>query len=83
MKRLTWKQQKAVVQQWKKAAPALARARREELAAWRYDAATVDALLDIGAKSPRKEDEPNGMIEMQRQFMELARKQGLLPACAF
>ncbi|MBI3986395.1 MAG: DNA-processing protein DprA [Lentisphaerae bacterium] len=79
MKRLTWKQQKAVVQQWKRAAPALARAREEELAAWQYDAATVDALLDIGAKAPRKEEEPNGLVEMQRLFMKAARKQGLIP----
>lgn len=80
MKRLTREQQKAVVAQWKRAAPALARARKEELAAWQYDAATVAALLDIGAKSPRKEEEPNGLVEMQRWFMKLARKQGLLPA---
>ena len=80
MKRLTREQQKAVVQQWKRAAPALARAREEELAAWRYDSSIVDALLDIGAKAPRKEEEPNGLVEMQKWFMKFARKQGLLPA---
>jgi predicted Rossmann fold nucleotide-binding protein DprA/Smf involved in DNA uptake len=80
MKRLTREQQKTIVQQWKRAAPALARARREELAHWKYDARIVDALLDIGAKAPRKEEEPNGLVEMQRRFMEIARKQGLLPA---
>ena len=32
--------------------PALARAREEELAAWRYDSSVVDALLDIGAAGP-------------------------------
>jgi hypothetical protein len=80
MKRPTREQQKAVAQQWKQAAPALAIAREEELAAWRYDPVTVNALLDIGAKTPRKEDEPNGLVEMQRLFMKAARKQGLLPA---
>ena len=80
MKRLTQDQQRAVVQQWKRAAPALARAREEELVAWQYDWTTVDALLDIGAKSPPREEEPNGLVEMQRQFMKIARKQGLLPA---
>jgi len=80
MKRLTPAQQKAVVQQWKRAAPALARARDEELAAWQYDPAIVDALLDIGAKAPRREEEPNGLVEMQRWFIKFARRQGLLPA---
>lgn len=80
MKRLTREQQRAVVQQWKRATPALARAREVELANWQYDAATVDALLDIGANSPRNEEEPNGLVEMQKWFMKLARKQGLLPA---
>ncbi len=80
MKRLTHDQQKAVVKQWQRAAPALARAREEELAVWQYDPSTVNALLDIGAKSPPKANEPNGLVEMQRRFMQLARKQGLLPA---
>ncbi len=80
MKRLTREQQKSVIQQWKRAAPALARVRREELAAWKYDATVVDALLDIGAKAPLKEEEPSGLVEMQKWFMKLARKQGLLPA---
>lgn len=79
MKRLTFEQQKTVVQQWKRAAPELARVRREELAAWQYDPSTVNALLDIGAKAPCKEEEPNGLVEMQKWFMKLARKQGLLP----
>ena len=79
MKRLTSEQQKAVVKQWLRAAPALARAREEELANWKYDAAPVDALLDIGAKSPRRKEEPNGLVEMQKWFMKFARIQGLLP----
>ena len=80
MKRLTREQQKAVVEQWKRAAPALAQARDDELRQWQYDPVTVDALLEIGANSPRGEEEPNGLVEMQRWFMTFARKQGLLPA---
>ncbi|MDD3545734.1 MAG: DNA-processing protein DprA [Kiritimatiellae bacterium] len=79
MKRLTREQQKLVVDQWRKAAPALAQARDAELKEWRYDSETVDALLEIGAKSPRGDDEPNGLVEMQRLFMKAARKQGRLP----
>ncbi len=79
MKRLTREQQKSVVEQWKRAAPALAQAREDELRQWQYDPAVVDALLEIGAKSPRREDEPNGLVDMQRLFMKAARKQGRLP----
>lgn len=79
MKRLSREQQKIVIEQWKRATPALAQARDDELRQWRYDPATVNALLDIGAKSPRREDEPNGLVEMQRWFMKAARQQGLLP----
>jgi len=77
MKPAQWKQ---LVAQWKRTGPELARVRREELAAWKYDATTVDALLDIGSKAPYKEEEPNGLVEMQKWFMMIARKQGLLPA---
>ena len=80
MKRPTRAQQKAIVEQWKKAAPALQRARDEELRRSRYESSTVEALLDIGAKTPFKERVPNGLIEMQRRFMKAARRQGLLPA---
>ncbi len=78
MKRPTNAEQKAIVEQWKRAAPALQQARDEELENTAYDWTTVDALLDIGAKAPRREDEPNGLVEMQKRFMKLARKQGLL-----
>ena len=80
MAKMTPAQWKQYAAQWKRAAPELDRVRREELAAWRYDASTVDALLEIGAKAPFKEREPNGLVEMQRWFIKFARKQGLLPA---
>ena len=66
-----WQQYAA---QWKRAGPELARIRREELANWTYDWMLVDSLLEIGANSPRKEEEPNGLVEMQRLFMKAAPK---------
>lgn len=82
MKHPTRQQQKAIVEQWKRAAPALQQARDQELQRAPYDWTTVDALLDIGANTPFEEEEPNGLVEMQRWFMKLARKQGLLPGAA-
>ena len=79
-KKMTPAQWRQYAAQWQCAAPELERIRREELTNWKYDAAIVDALLDIGAKSPRKEEEPNGLVEMQKWFMKFARMQGLLPA---
>lgn len=69
MKRLNRNQQKAVVTQWKRAAPALAKARDEELQQWQYDWKTVDALLDVGDRfgSPRP---TSGLVEMQKWFMK-------------
>lgn len=72
-------QQRAVVRQWRAAAGRLAATRNRELSAWVYDAATVNALLDIGARSTRHPDEPNGLVEMQRRFLAIARRRGLLP----
>ena len=71
-----WRQYDA---QWRRAAPELDRVRREELAHWKYDWRIVDALLDIGAKTPRREEKPNGLVEMQKWFIKLARRQGLVP----
>jgi hypothetical protein len=82
LKRPTRQEQKAIVEQWKQAAPALQQARDEELQRKPYDWTTVDALLDIGANAPFEEEEPNGLVEMQRWFLKLALKQGLLPASA-
>jgi hypothetical protein len=45
-----------------------------------YNARAVDALLQIGAGLPFKEESPNGLAELQRLFMKIARRQGLLPA---
>lgn len=43
------------------------------------NARAIDALLEIGASLPHKEENPNGLVEMQRWFMKMARQQGLLP----
>jgi predicted Rossmann fold nucleotide-binding protein DprA/Smf involved in DNA uptake len=79
MAKMTPAQWRQYADQWKQAGPELDRVRREELKNWKYDWRIVDALLEIGAKSPHKEDEPNGLVEMQRLFMKAARKQGRLP----
>ncbi len=79
MAKMTSDQWKQYAEQWKQAGPELERVHREELRNWKYDWRIVDALLEIGAKSPRGDDEPNGLVEMQRLFMKAARKQGRLP----
>ena len=67
MKRPTVEQQRAIVAQWKLAAPALARQRAEELSSSRYDWRKVDALLSVGCQSKR-DLQASGMVEMQRLF---------------
>jgi hypothetical protein len=79
MAKMTPAQWRQYAERWKQAGPELERVRRAELKNWKYDWRIVDALLEIGAKSPRSEEEPNGLVEMQRGFMQFARKQGLLP----
>ncbi len=60
-------QQRAIVAQWKAAAPALARQRAEELSSSSYDWRKVDALLSVDC--PLKRDlQASGMVEMQRLF---------------
>ncbi|HOH28761.1 MAG TPA: hypothetical protein PLC40_03715 [Candidatus Hydrogenedentes bacterium] len=79
MTEMTPEQWKAYAAQWQKAGPELERIRRAELANTPYNARAVDALLEIGASLPHKEEKPNGLVEMQRLFMKMARQQGLLP----
>jgi hypothetical protein len=71
MKRPTRAQQKALVEQWKQAAPALADVRRRELARWQYDWTVVDALLEIGDRFGESR-QTSGLVEMQRLFMQAA-----------
>lgn len=80
MTEMTPEQWKAYAAQWQKAGPELERIRRAELANSVYNERAVDALLEIGASVPFVEEKPNGLVEMQRLFMKMARQQGLLPA---
>ncbi len=79
MAEMTPDQWREYAERWKQAGPELERVRREELRNLKYDWRIVDSLLEIGSNSPRREDEPNGLVEMQRLFMKAARKQGKLP----
>jgi hypothetical protein len=69
---------KKVVAQWRQAGPELERVRREELRRWKYDPDIVDALLQIGDQFGKSRP-TSGLVEMQKWFMKLAQKQGLLP----
>ena len=71
------------VEGWKRAGPELERIRREELRALgtHPDTDGLAALADIGVRfgTPRTS---SGLVEMQKWFMELARRQGLLAPAA-
>lgn len=72
-------QYRRYVESWERAGLELERIRREELRALdtRKEVAGMDALADIALRfgAPR---ETSGLVEMQKWFMELARRQGLL-----
>lgn len=72
-------QSRQFVQSRQRAGPELERIRREELRAMddRMDLDGMDALADIGVRdgTPRT---TSGLVEMQKWFMKLARRQGLL-----
>lgn len=73
-------QYRRFVENWSRAGPELERIRREELRALdtRKDVAGMDALVDLGVRFGKLR-ETSGLVEMQRWFMEFARRQGLLP----
>ena len=79
MAKMTPEQWRQYAERWRQAGPELERVRREELKNLKYDGRIVDALLEIGANSPRRDVEPNGLVEIQRLFMKAARQQGRLP----
>lgn len=74
MTKAHWRQ---YIEQWKRAGPALERIRREELRELKYEFPVIDALLEIGDRfgKPRLN---SGLVEMQKWFMVLARRQGLV-----
>lgn len=76
---MTPEQWRQYADQWKKTGAELERIRRAELANREYDLSTIESLLDLGARAPRREEHPNGLVEMQKVFMAYARRQGLLP----
>ena len=67
MKKISFEQQRAIVAQWKSAAPVLAQQHADELSCRSYDWHKVDALLSV--RCPLKNDlHASGMVEMQRLF---------------
>ena len=80
MKRLTKEQQRHLVRIWQTAGPELERIRREELRGLPYKWEDVDMLLDMGDYYDGPPRLTSGLVEMQRLFVNAARKQGLLPS---
>lgn len=66
-----------IAQQWKRAAPELERVRQEELRVYVYDGKVVDAMFEFGLRHARPR-EGCGLVEMQRYFMQAARRAGLV-----
>ena len=62
---------KAWVEHWQRVGPILARIRREELRAFRYEdnIELVDSLLQLGYEF-RTERPTSGLVEQQRWFMK-------------
>lgn len=80
MKRISKKEQwRLLVERWKNAGPELERIHREELRAYKYNPRDADALLAVSDSYQGHPGESDGLVEMQRLFMEMARRQGLLP----
>ncbi len=65
-------EQRRLVRQWEETGRELERIRREALKGMPYNWEDVDALLELGADCPRKEDRGSGLVEMQRYFMKAA-----------
>jgi len=79
MKDLTREQERFLVRLWDTTGPELDRIRRESLRGLRYHWEDVDALLEMGDFYEGPARLTTGLVEMQRRFMELARRQGLAP----
>ena len=79
MKSVTEDQARFLVGLWDTTGPELDRIRRESLHGLPYHWEDVDALLEMGASYDGPERLTTGLVEMQRRFMELARRQGLAP----
>lgn len=82
MKQLSKEQQRFLVRLWETTGPELERIRREALRELPYSWQDVDALLEMGDSYDSPPRLTSGLVEMQRRFMELARKRGLVPPAA-
>lgn len=83
MKKISKKEQlRLYAEQWKQTGPELDRIHCEELRAYEYNPRDADALLQLGDSFNGPPRLTSGMDEMQRWFMKLAQKQGLLPLVA-
>jgi len=80
MKKITKEQQRFLLRLWDKTGPELERIRREELRGSPYKWEVVDSLLEIGDYCHAAPRLTSGLVEMQKSFMELARKQGQMHA---
>ena len=79
MSELSKEQQRQLVRTWQSAGEELEKMRREQLRNLAYRWQDVDALLELGDLYRGPPREMSGLVEMQRWFMEFARRQGLLP----
>ena len=75
MSRQNWAQ---FAQQWQRAGPVLENLRRQALQSLEHDAEGVDAVLAVG-DSLGSSRPSSGLVEMQRWFLKLAERQGLVP----
>lgn len=71
-------EQRRLVQVWEQAGEDLERMRCEQLRNLPYRWQDVDALLELGDYYKGPARETSGLVEMQKWFMEFARRQGLL-----
>lgn len=79
MSELSKEQQRQLVRTWQQAGAELEIMRREHLRDLIYRWEDVDALLELGDLYKGPPRETSGLVEMQRWFMEFARRQGLVP----
>ena len=63
-------EQQRLVRQWDETGRKLEGIRREALKGMPYNWEDVDALLELGANLPHREDGASGLVEMQRHFMK-------------
>jgi hypothetical protein len=75
----TMEEQRNLVKQWETTGPLLEQIRNDALRGKPASVDDIDTALSMGDhyKGPQRFAE--GMVEMQRQFMAIARKQGVIP----